>query len=145
MRVDRTIAKGQLVALTFMQDQVGASQTDAQLNVVEAYGGSTLSVIDNTEYVMPFAGEIIAISYALTAAATQGTLTIGPTINGTEASALTQTVTTATSGSAKVKRGTIPFTAGQRIGAEISTNSSWNGTSADLLVTVWVLLYLTGI
>lgn len=145
MQIDRVIAKGQLVPLTFVQDQVAASQTDVQLKLVETYGGSTLSVIDNEEYVMPFAGEIVAISYALTAAASDGSLTIGPTINGTEQSALAQTVTTATDGSGKVRRGTIPFAAGQRIGVEITTNGSWNGTSADLVVTVWVLLHLEGI
>jgi hypothetical protein len=145
MQVEGIIAKGQLVPLSFMQDQLAASQSDVQLKLVEAYGGTTLSVIDNEEYVMPFAGEIVAISYGLTAAASAGQMTIGPTIDGTEQTALTRTVTTATSGIAKVRRGTIPFSAGQRIGAEITTNSSWNGTTADLVVTIWVLLYVEGI
>ena len=35
--------------------------------------------------------------------------------------------------------------AGDRIGAEITTGGTWDGTTADLVVTVWVLLYLDGI
>lgn len=142
MQIDRTIAKGQLVQLTFMQDAVAASQTDVQLPIAEVNAGAG-NAVDG--YVMPFGGEIVAVSWLLTAAGTAGTFTIGPTVGGTEKTTLTQTVGTATSGRGVVPRGTVLFNAGDSIGAEITTNGSWDGTTADLGVSVWVLLYLDGI
>lgn len=142
MQIDRTIAKGQLVQLTFMQDAVAASQTDVQLPIAEVNAGAGNGIVG---YIAPFAGEIVGISWVLTAAGTAGTFTIGPTVGGTEKTALTQTVGTAASGRGTAIRGTVPFNAGDEIGVEITTNGSWDGTSSDLGVSVWVLLYLDGI
>lgn len=142
MQIDRTIAKGQLVQLTFMQDAVAATQTDVQLPIAEVASGATNAIVG---YVAPFAGEILAISWVLSAAGTAGAFTIGPTVAGTEKTALTQTVGTAASGRGKVNRGSIPFAAGDEIGCEITTDGSWDGTSSDLGVSLWVLLYLDGV
>lgn len=142
MQIDRTISKGQLAPLVFMQDAVAASQTDAQLPIAEVNAGAGNAIVG---YIAPFAGEIIGVSWNLTAAGTAGTFTIGPTVGGTEKTALTQTVGTAASGRGTVIRGTIPFAAGDEIGAEITTNGSWDGTSSDLCVVVWALLYLDGV
>ena len=142
MQIDRTIAKGQLVQLTFMQDAVAASQTDVQLPIAEVNAGAGNQIAG---YIAPFAGEIVGISWLLTAAGTTGTFTIGPTVGGTEKTALTQTVGTAASGRGTAVRGTVAFNAGDEIGAEITTGGTWDGTSADLGVSVWVLLYLDGI
>lgn len=142
MQIDRTIAKGQLVPLVFMQDAVAASQTDVQLPIAEVNAGAG-NAIDG--YIMPFAGEIIGISYKLSAAGTTGAFTIGPTIGGTEQANLTVTVGTTTSGRATVVRDTYRFVAGAEIGAEITTAAGWDGTTADLGVTVWVLLYIDGV
>lgn len=142
MQIDRTIAKGQLVQLTFMQDAVAASQTDVQLPIAEVNAGAA-NAIDG--YVMPFAGEIVALTAITSAAATAGTLTVGPTVAGTEKTALTVTFTTQTSRSATCIRDTVRFNAGDAIGAEITSGGTWDGTTADLGVSVWVLLYLDGI
>lgn len=142
MRLTREISKGQLVGLTFMQDAVAASQTDVQLPIAEVNAGAGNAI---TGYIMPFAGQIIGISWILSAAGTAGSFTIGPTVGGTERTALTQTVGTAASGRAVVNRETLPIAAGAEIGAEITTDGSWDGTSSDLAVTVWVLLELDGI
>jgi hypothetical protein len=142
MQIDRTIAKGQLVQLTFMQDAVAASQTDVQLPIAEVNAGAGNAIAG---YIAPFAGEIVAISWVLSAAGTTGTFTIGPTVGGTEKTTLTQTVGTAASGRGTCIRGSIPFAAGDEIGAEITTGGTWDGTSSDLGVSVWVLLYLDGI
>lgn len=142
MQIDRVIAKGQLVPLVFMQDAVAASQTDVQLPIAEVNAGAGNAVVG---YIAPWAGEIVGISWLITAAGTTGTFTIGPTVGGTEKTSLTQTVGTATSGRALVARSTIPFAAGDEIGAEITTGGTWDGTTADLGVTVWVLLYVDGI
>lgn len=141
-QIEGIISKGQLLALTFFQDAVAASQTDAQLNVCEVASGATLAV---DEYVMPWAGEIVGIGYSLSAAGTAGVFTIGGTINGTEDADTTQTVGTAVRGTAKVPRGKAKFIAGDRVGAEITTDGSWDGTTSDLVVTVYVLVQMEGI
>lgn len=143
MRVDRVFSKGQLVAVQFMQDDVAASQTNVQLGIIQEDDAASNQSIAGV--IMPFDGEIVAISYLLSAAGSAGTLTIGPTIGGTEDANLTQTVTTATSGYAKVPRTTIPVSAGDEIGVEITTDASWNGTSSDLAVWVWVRQDIEGI
>lgn len=140
MQIERIISKGQLVLLYFNEDAVAASQADAQLAIVNATGAPA-----NNGYIMPFAGEIVAISYGLTAAGAAGVFTIGPTVGGTEKTALTVTVGTTASGVKKAARGSVPFVAGAEIGAEITTDGNWDGTSSDLQVCVAVLQYLEGI
>jgi hypothetical protein len=142
VQIDRTIAKGQLLRYSYMQDNVAASQTDAQLTIAEVASAAQNAIAGN---IMPFTGEIVGISWKLTAAGTAGVFTIGPTVGGTEKTALTQTVGTAASGRALVPRGTATFVAGDELGAEITTDGSWDGTSSDLVVDVFVLLYLEGI
>lgn len=142
MQLDRVIARGQLVPLTFMQDAVAASQTDVQLPIAEVNAAAGNAIAG---YIAPFDGEVIAVSWILSAAGTAGSFTVGPTVGGTEKTALTLTIGTAASGRGKVARGSVMFSAGDEIGAEITTNGSWDGTSSDFAVTVWVLLYLDGI
>ncbi len=142
MQIDRSISKGQLCQLTFMQDNLAASQTDVQLLVSEV-ASAAANAVDG--YVAPFAGEIVAISARLSAAATAGTLTVGPTVGGTEKTDPTLSITTAQSAWDTAIRGTTTFAAGDLIGAEITTGGTWDGTSSDLVVNVWVLLYLDGV
>jgi hypothetical protein len=141
-QMERIIAKGQLVPLVFMQDAVAASQSDVQLLVAEVASAAS-NAVDG--YVAPFEGEIIAISARLSAAASAGSLTIGPTVGGTEKTTLQLSIDDDQSIYAKTLRGKIPFAAGDLIGAEITTDGTWNGTSADLCVVVWVLLHMDGI
>lgn len=131
-----------LVALNFFQDAVAASQTDVQLNLCEVASGATLTVDGIT---MPWAGTIVGISYLTSAGASAGTLTIGATINGTEQTDPTLTVTTGTNAYDTASRGAAPFVAGDRIGAEITTSGSWTAETMDLVVTVWCLVELTGV
>jgi len=142
MQVNNAIAKGQLVPLVFMQDNVAASQTNVQLLVAEVASAAN-NACDG--YCMPFAGEIVGISAHLTAAATAGTLTVGPTIAGVEASDPTLSITTQTDKSDTCKRGTNVFAKDAVIGAEITSGGTWDGTSSDLVVIVWVLLNISGI
>jgi hypothetical protein len=138
-------SRGQLVALTFMQDDLAASQTDVALVISEGNTGSAVATNAVNAIVMPFAGEIVAISARLSAAATAGQLTAGATVNGSEKSATTMTITTQQSAYKRVARDTVKFVAGDRVGAEITTNGTWNGTSSDLVVTVWCLVRMEGI
>jgi hypothetical protein len=141
MQINNTLSRWQLVPLTFIQDGFAASQTNVQLPVVEANGPVTIAV---DSYCMPFAGEIVGISYSLEAAATTGTATIGPTIAGTECTDPTLTCGTAVSNYDRCRRGTNTFAAGALIGAEVTTGGTWDGTG-DLVVTVWVLLRIDAI
>lgn len=137
-RIERIIAKGQLVPITFGLNDVAASSTDVQLPAFTANAVGT---------VMPFAGEIVAVSYVLSANKTAGTLSIGPTVGGTERTALTLSAANGVASGRKiVKRASSTFAAGAEIGAEITTDGAFAPTgSADLSVTVWVILSLEGI
>ncbi|MFI6737441.1 hypothetical protein ACIBI9_31335 [Nonomuraea sp. NPDC050451] len=137
-RIERIIAKGQLVPITFGLNDVAVSQTDVQL---PAFTGNAVGAI------MPFAGEIVAVSYLLSANKTAGSLTIGPTVGGTERTALTLSAANGVaSGRKLVKRITATFAAGAEIGAEITTDGSFAaGANPDLSVTVWVILSIEGI
>lgn len=134
-QIERTTSKGQLVAFVFGDTDVAASQTDAQL--LTPGGGAG--------YIMPFPGEVVAVSAHLSAAGSAGQLTFGATIGGTEQAATTRTITTQTASSGRHGRGRVPFVSGAELGAEITTDAGWNGTTADLTVVVFVLLYLEGI
>jgi hypothetical protein len=130
-RIERIIAKGQLVPIVVSQTAT-ASQTN-----VEILPGTA----------MPFAGEIVAVTYKLTNNKTAGTLAVGPTVDGTEVSALTVSAANSTSSGQKVvKRRTSPFAAGAVIGAEVTTDGSFAaGTTPTLTVTVWVILSIEGV
>ena len=131
-----------MVALSFMQDNVAASQTDVQLLVAEVASAANNACDGIT---VPWAGTIVAVSFQLSAAGSAGTMTIGATVNGTEAADPTLSVTTAATGYDTASRGAATFAAGDRIGAEITTDGSWNGTSSDLVVTVWCLVEVSGV
>jgi hypothetical protein len=111
---------------------VAASQSDAQL---------VLAGAGNDGVVMPKAGHVIGMLWALSAAASAGSLTIGVTIDGTEDTDTTQTVTTGVEGypTWMIGDNAPAFAAGEQIGAEITTDSSWNATTADLVVYLIVV------
>ena len=138
MQIERITSRGQLVPLIFMQDALAASQTDVQLPIVE----ETSLVVGVT---MPFGGQIVAITADLSSAGSAGSLTVGATIAGTELATPALSITTETAKSTFVARDTAKFAAGAVLGAEITTDASWNGTTADLAVTVWVILEIEGI
>ena len=136
MQITRELSKGQVVALKFFLANVPASQTDVQLK-------ESAGQVDGLS--MPFDGEILAICADLSAAASAGTLSVGATINGTEDADTTQSITTATAAVAKVARGKASFVAGDKLGVEITTSGTWNGTTADLAVIVYAQLNVAGV
>lgn len=110
----------------FIDDAVAASQSNAQL---------TLAGVSNDGVVMPADGHVIGVLWTLTAAASAGQMTLGVSIDGTEDAETTETVTTQTEGYTlfNIHNGEAPhFVAGQQIGVEITTDASWNATTADL-------------
>ena len=117
----------------FYDTDVAASQTDAQLKVAGSASGEGI--------VMPRAGYVIGLTASLSAAATAGSLTIGVSIDGTESTTTTQTVTTGQEVRALFDTGrNIRFSAGQQIVVEITTGATGDGTTADLDAQVWVVL-----
>jgi len=136
MQITNELAKGQVVALTFFQANVAASQTDVQ--IMESAGQ-----VDGVS--MPFDGEILAIVADLSAAGSAGSLGFGATIGGTEDADTTGSITTQTARVVKVPRGKARFVAGDKLGVEITTSGTWNGTTADLIVTVYAQLNLVGV
>lgn len=140
MNVTPDASAGQLICYNFGQDALAASQTNVQLPVT--VGEASQAV---TGYEAPFKGDVVAVAYSLDAAGSAGTLTVGATLDGTEDADSTITITTETDGYLRIARGKIPVTAGQQIGAEITTDGSWNGTSSDLSVQVYVLYRMEGI
>lgn len=126
-----------IVALVFGQDALAASQTDVQLPVVMGEASQAVA-----GYTMPTAGEVLYLTADLSAAGSAGTLTIGATIGGTEDADSTLSITTETTKVKTLTRNTMVFAAGDILGAEITTDGSWNGTTADLAVVIYVALWL---
>lgn len=141
MQIARNISKGQLVPLSFVQDAVADSQSAVAMNILEA-GANALTVIG---HVMPFDYEIVGITIFSDSARTAGTLTVDVTVGGsvTGIQAILNGTNT-TKKTTKVPRGTKSGGAGDAIGVKLTT-SSWTPVTADILVTVWVILALEGI
>lgn len=139
MHLTNDASRWQLVCHSFGQDALAANQSDVQLPV--AVGESSQAV---DSYVAPWYGELVAIAYTLSAAGTAGVFTIGATVNGTENSTTTRTVGTTTEGYKTFAKGTAKVVPGDNVGAEITTDGSWDGTSADLSVQVYALYRMDG-
>ena len=137
MQIVREASAYQLVQLTFAQAAVAASQTAVALLVNETAAGAALA---NVGYTMPTLGEIVMISANLSAAGSAGTLTIQPTVNTTAKTDPALSITTQTAKSDSCPRNTSTFTKDAVIGCKITTDGSWNGTSADLVVNIWVIV-----
>jgi len=133
-----------LSGIRYARYAIAANLTDQQLNVQEVNADATQSVSGVTA---PFPGWIVGISVDLSEGATAGQLTAGLTINGTEQPDTTQTITTETSKTATFPAASynIPFAAGDVLGAEITSDDSWDGTSSDIVVTAWVIFNLAGL
>lgn len=136
MQITRELAKYQVIPFQFFQANVAASQTAVALK------DSSNQV---TGISMPFAGEVIAVSANLSSAATAGTLTASVTIGGTADADTATAITTQTAKSTVIPRGYTSFVAGDLLGVKITSSGTWDGTTADLVVTVLVAVALDGI
>jgi len=127
--------KSNVIPFVFHRADCGASLTDQAL---EAAGEATAA--DLPEIPCPWAGSIVGVSVAVEAARTAGTLTVEPTIDGSDSGIDVVIDDDPTQyNTAKYRRGQYPVTAGQRIGVDITTDSSWAaGTTPSILVIVFV-------
>lgn len=110
---------------------LAAGQSDVQLQLPAGNDG----------VVMPKAGYVVGMSWKQSAAASVGNMTLGVTIDGTEDTDTTQTITTATEGYPTwMVDGVAPrFSAGQEVGVEMTTGGTWNAVTADLDVFLFVV------
>jgi hypothetical protein len=127
-----------LVTARFVRHTVAASLNASALTVIDT--NATSGALNVTGEVMPFAGAIVGVGAALSAAASAGSLTLDVTINGV-VTGFQLVITTSASGSTIKEYGQpgFRFNAGDTIGVKITTTSGWNGTTADLLATVYVI------
>ena len=127
-----------LVTARFARHTVAASLTASALNVIDTNAAS--GALNVTGEVMPFAGAIVGVGAALSVAASAGSLTLDVTINGT-VTGFQLVITTSASGSTIKEYGQpgFRFNAGDTIGVKITTTAGWNGTTADLLATVYAI------
>ncbi|MGQ0669334.1 MAG: hypothetical protein ACT4PO_06640 [Actinomycetota bacterium] len=147
-QMERIIAKGQLVPLGFMQSDAAASQTNAALTVAEVRDVAALADDQNAAdgYVVPWEFEVVGISVRASAARTAGSLTVEAMIAGA-ATGLTAVLNATDTQSAYKRqgRGSDKGAKGGLVGARITTDATWAPVTADVEVTVWVLVYLEGI
>lgn len=113
----------------FYQTDATGSQTAVALAV--------LGLAGNTEYTMPYAGSVMAISVASNDARTAGTVTVDATVNGT-ATGLQAVLnaTDTTYAQATQAQDADAFSAGGRLGVKITTSADWTPVTADVVVTV---------
>jgi hypothetical protein len=141
MQIERDLSAYQLVPVRFARVAVGAGLTDQQLNAAEVAGPAALEV---TSVTVPFAGEVVGISYDLSAAASVGSLTVRPSVDGTGKTDPGLSITTGVTGSDTCNRGKVPFAKGARLGCQVTSSGDWNG-AGDLQVLLWVVLRVEGI
>ena len=125
-----------LMSERFSRSGIAAGLSSVQMNVYETEATGSKLLIQGIP--LPFGGAIVGLSAALSTAATLGTLTLTVTINGTPTNCQLL-ITTATSGYLIQEYGSALFNTGDWLGVQISTNAGWNGTTADLLVEVYVV------
>lgn len=133
-----------IVPFHFIQDAVAASQSAVVLAPVEladpSSGNATTSL---TGYPMPAAGEILYTTVHTSVAGTDGLATASATINGTaDADTAVSLADAAVVNSTTVVRGKAQFAAGDIIGGKLTTDGDWDGTTADLVFTVYAALWL---
>jgi hypothetical protein len=122
----------------FGQAQVAASQTAVAIPIhgAKATDGSSLV----TSFTMPWAGSIIGITADVSAASSAGTGSVAATLDGTAVTGGSLTVTALTSARTTLDgQSTGRFAAGAVLGVKITTNGSWNATTSDIAVTIYVL------
>lgn len=113
------------------QANVSQSQTAVTL---QRYGSSLHAAL-----ILPFGGSITSIMVGMTAARTNGSLTVTVYVGGV-ATALAVTIdnVNALTLEERAAVGEIAFDAGAQVTLRITTTSSWAPTSADVLVAIEV-------
>jgi hypothetical protein len=127
-----------LITTRFARHAVAASLNASAMAAIDTNAAS--GALNVTGEAMPFAGSVVGLAAALSVAAGAGQLTLDVTVNGTVSG--TQVIIGAgvTSGIMSREYGAVRFNAGDTVGVKITTNAGWNGTTADLLACVYLIL-----
>lgn len=123
--------------INFFQDDVAASQSDVALLI----NGSASA----DGFRAPWAGSIVGIMVLVATAEARltDTLTVEPTVEGTPVSPVFSAVLDGTntehhSNTQAIEQTGSTFSAGDKIGAVVTTGGSWTPVSADISVVVFV-------
>jgi len=123
-----------VLTYSFYDPECAASQSDIEFGVDPGTDvGGVLKQI-----VVPFDGSIIAITASTSGACTSGTLTANATINGSAQTfqvGLNSGADTLTSYTIQAND-TTAVTAGQRVGAKITTDSDWSPTTSTVMINL---------
>lgn len=129
--------------LEFSQANVAASQSAVAMKLLGT--GATNGTNDATAYPAWFAGRICGIQIINSADKGAGTLTVCPTIGGTAITAPTTLVNAAIAAAATPANLRVEysngkeFAAGDLLGCKITTDGSWDATTIDIVVRVFVI------
>ncbi len=128
-----------LVPFLFSKKQLAASQNGVACYVIETQATTGYNAVIGAH--MPWGGSIVGMGARLSAAAGAGSLTLDATINTTASGDATQQVaiTTQAGGFVRMEAGKRKFAAGDALGVKFTTDGSWNGTTSDLVVILYVL------
>lgn len=118
-----------VTSFSFLITNPSAGLTNAE--VVSAAG------VAGSYHTLPTACTVVGIAWQFTGAHTTGTAVFRARKNGTAENSLSHnTGTTETSGYTAGSGGS--FSAGDTLGADITTDVSWNGTTGTARVDIWV-------
>lgn len=136
-QMERIIAKGQLVPLVFVQSGVTSSQTDVALGIA----GSAA-----TAYTLPWEFEVVGAAVESSATVSDGAGSLAVLIDGNAALTLSLDDATNTDrDSAVAERGQYVGARGSAVSVEITTDSDFDTSGGDIVVTVFVLAHLEGV
>lgn len=113
-------------------------------NIADAAGTAKAVEPSSNEYVMPYGGSVVAITAALNAALSTGTLTFRPTINGSAVTAFNATALSSSkqrTADTQLSDKTV-FAAGDRLGIDWTKTGTVSPTTLDATITLWVLVEL---
>jgi hypothetical protein len=126
-----------LIRERFERQQVAASLTNSQLNLVETRAAS--STLNVQGIVMPYDGSVFAIAASFSGNVTAGSFTAMLSVNGTAKATCVVVITTGSKGYAIFEAGQFPFSAGDVVGVQITTNGSYAPTTLDLAVDLYIV------
>lgn len=136
-QMERIIAKGQLVPLVFYQNSASSSQTDVALGII----GSAA-----TAYTLPWEFEVVGATVESGATVSDGSGSLAVLIDGNAGLTLTlDKVNNTDRDSAVAERGRYVGARGSAVSVEITTDSDFDNSSGEIVVTVFVLVHLEGV
>jgi len=109
-------------------------------NIPDSTGNAFASEPTSPDYIMPWAGSVVAIAVRSNADYTDGVLTFNPTIDGTANTSLGTTMDDTLQSNYAVKpQDTIRFAAGARLGVAWTKSGTVAPTTTDAAISLYVV------